>query len=79
LTVNGDHHARRTPFVFIGNNEYLQGLTMGARERLDGGTLSLYVAQRPSRLGLLRLAVHALFGRLAQARDFDVLLAPELV
>lgn len=77
LKVNGEAHARRTPFVFIGNNEYLmQGLNIGERERLDGGTLSLYVAQRPTRLGLVRLALHALTGRLHQARDFDVVLAP---
>ncbi len=80
LKVNGDEHVRRTPFVFIGNNEYLmQGLNMGARARLDGGMLSLYVAQRPTRLGLLRLAFHALRGRLSEAKDFDVLLARELV
>jgi diacylglycerol kinase family enzyme len=36
------------------------------------------VAQRPTRLGLVRLAWHALTGKLAQQRDFDVLLAPEL-
>lgn len=73
LKINGDEHLRRTPFVFIGNNEYLQGLTIGARERLDSGKLCLYVAQRPTRLGLLRYAVQALLGRLQQARDFDVL------
>jgi diacylglycerol kinase family enzyme len=78
LTINGDEHLRRTPFVFIGNNEYLQGLTMGARERLDSGKLCLYVAQKPTRLGLLRYALHALFGRLQEARDFDVLSAPTL-
>ena len=79
LSVNGEQHVRRTPFVFIGNNEYLQGWTMGARERLDGGTLSLYVAQRPTRLGLCRLALHALLGKLGEARDLDLLNAPELV
>jgi len=79
LTVLDEEHARRTPFVFIGNNEYLmQGLNIGERERLDGGTLSLYVAQRPTRLGLVRLAWHALTGSLAQARDFDVVLAPSM-
>jgi diacylglycerol kinase family enzyme len=79
LGVEGKAHARRTPFVFIGNNEYLmQGLNVGARARLDAGTLSLYVAQRPTRLGLVRLAWHALTGKLAQQRDFDVLLTPEL-
>ncbi|HEX5341840.1 MAG TPA: diacylglycerol kinase family protein [Duganella sp.] len=78
LRINGEEHLRRTPFVFIGNNEYLQGLTLGARERLDTGKLCLYVAQKPTRLGLLRYAVHALFGRLQEARDFDVLSAPSL-
>jgi diacylglycerol kinase family enzyme len=79
LHINGGEHARHTPFVFIGNNEYLmQGLNIGERERLDRGTLSLYVAQRPGRLGLVRLAFHALLGKLAQLEDFDVVLVPEL-
>jgi len=74
--VDGRQHARRTPFVFIGNNEYImQGLAIGERQRLDGGTLSLYVAQRPGRLGLVRFAWRALCGRLAQERDFDVMLS----
>lgn len=72
-------HARRTPFVFIGNNEYLmEGLNIGERERLNGGQLSLYVAQRPGRLGLLKLALHALVGKLSQAKDFDMLMANDL-
>jgi diacylglycerol kinase family enzyme len=79
LTVDGQRLARRTPFVFIGNNAYtMQGLAIGARECLDGGKLSLYVAQRPGRLGLLRFALRALRGTLAQERDFDVLLADEM-
>jgi diacylglycerol kinase family enzyme len=79
LAVNGERLARRTPFVFIGNNEYLmQGLAIGERARLDAGVLSLYVAQRPGRLGLLRFALRALSGKLAQERDFDVLVAPEM-
>ena len=76
VAVDGRQHARRTPFVFIGNNEYtMHGLAIGERERLDGGTLSLYVAQRPGRLGLVRFAWRALWGRLAQERDFDVMLS----
>ena len=76
---DGQEQARRTPFVFIGNNEYtMQGFSIGARARLDAGKLSLYVAQRPGRLGLLRLAWCALRGRLAQERDFDVLSAESL-
>jgi diacylglycerol kinase family enzyme len=69
---------RRTPFVFIGNNEYtFAGFTIGKRERLDGGRLSLYVAHRPSRIGLLWLAVSAVFGRLRDVENFDVLVSRE--
>lgn len=77
LDVNGERLARRTPFVFIGNNAYtMEGLSIGERARLDEGILSLYVAQRPTRLGLLRFAFDALLGRLGQERDFDVLTSP---
>jgi diacylglycerol kinase family enzyme len=79
LKINGEEHLRRTPFVFIGNNEYLQGLTLGGRETLDSGKLCLYVAQKPTRLGLVRYALHALLGKLSEARDFDVLSAASLV
>lgn len=79
LKLNGELHERSTSFVFIGNNEYtMEGFNIGERARLDDGVLSVYVAQRPGRLGLLRLALHALMGKLAQARDFDVLTARAL-
>jgi diacylglycerol kinase family enzyme len=80
LQLNGAQHVRRTPFVFIGNNEYLmEGFHIGVRECLNAGQLSLYVAHRTSRFGLLKLAIRALFGRLRQAKDFDALLAAEIV
>ena len=41
-------------------------------------TLSLYVAQRPGRMGLLKLALHALFGKLSQAKDFDIVTTTEV-
>jgi diacylglycerol kinase family enzyme len=79
LQINGTRLARRTPFVFIGNNSYtMEGLAIGERERIDDGVLSLYVAEKPTRLGLLRFAFDALRGRLADHPDFDVLHAPEL-
>jgi diacylglycerol kinase family enzyme len=74
LTVNGKTLARRTPFVFIGNNRYkMEGLSIGERDHLDDGLLSLYVPQHPTRLGLLRFAFDALLGKLGSERDFDVL------
>jgi len=80
LRIDGRDYARRTPFVFVGNNEYtIDGLQVGGRKTLSAGTLSLYVAQRTGRLGLLGFAVRALFGRLRQARDFDAALSEEVV
>jgi YegS/Rv2252/BmrU family lipid kinase len=79
LNADGQEIERKTPFVLVGNNEYrMESLQMGVRARLDAGRLSLYVAHRTGRLGLLRLAVRALFGRLRQAKDFDALGAQEI-
>jgi diacylglycerol kinase family enzyme len=72
LELGGEEHRRRTPFVFIGNNVYrMEGLDIGARERLDAGVLSVYLAHRTGRLGLVRLALRALFGRLYAGHDFE--------
>lgn len=80
LSLNGKEHVHRTSFVFIGNNEYsMEGFSIGERERLDGGQLSLYVVQGTGRFGLFRLALRALFGKLRQAKDFDVLLAKRIL
>jgi diacylglycerol kinase family enzyme len=80
LVVDGKEVLRRTPFVFIGNNEYrMEGFAIGERSGLDDGVLSLYVAQRPGRWRLLQLAIRALTGHLRQARDFDAILAADIV
>lgn len=79
LSIDGQEHWRRTPFVFIGNNPYLMsGLDIGKRSSLTEGCLSLYVCHHTGRWGLLRLALHALFGRLRQAHDFDMLTATDI-
>jgi diacylglycerol kinase family enzyme len=79
LEADGTEIARATPFVFVGNNEYqVENLQLGARSCLDAGRLSLYVAHRTGRLGLLRLALSALLGRLREAHDFDALCAREI-
>lgn len=74
IEVDGKTLTRRTPFVFIGNNEYtMEGFNIGERAALDRGRLSLYLTHRMGRFGLLHLAFLALFRRLDQARDFDML------
>jgi diacylglycerol kinase family enzyme len=79
LEVDGKSLARRTPFVFVGNNRYeMEGFRIGERPRLDGAELSLYVANRTGRLGLVRLALRALLGRLDQAADFDTACAKHI-
>ncbi|MEO8802604.1 MAG: diacylglycerol kinase family protein [Rudaea sp.] len=76
LSVGGEKIERRTAIIFIGNNAYqMNGLRIGERERLDGGLLSLYLPHRGGRSGLSMLAVRALFGRLRESKDFDVLFA----
>ena len=80
ISLGSEVYQRQTPFIFIGNNEYsMEGFTIGERERLDAGNLSLYVVQRTGRMGLLALAMRALFGRLRQAKDVDALLARKIV
>lgn len=79
LSTDDQTFIRKTPFVFIGNNEYeMESFKIGARSCLDAGQLSLYVAHRTGRSGLLRLAWRALFGRLRDARDFDALCSKEI-
>ncbi len=79
LEADGQRLLRRTPFVFIGNNEYdMELFTLGSRSRLDAGVLSLHVAHRTGRLGLLRLAWSAFLGALRRQHDFDVLLTREI-
>lgn len=69
----------RTPFVFIGNNEYeMETLDVGGRVCLDRGQLSLYMTNRTGRLGLIRLALRALFGGLRQEKDFLSLCTQEI-
>ena len=76
LKVEGEVIRRRTPLVFIGNNDYeLDGLRLGRRARLDAGLLSVHVIDCTRRFGLLMLAARALGGRLRKARDFETLWA----
>ncbi|GAC1603482.1 MAG: diacylglycerol kinase family protein [Ramlibacter sp.] len=80
IEVQGETLLRRTPFVFIGNNEYtMEGFAIGERKALDRGCLSLYLSHRMGRFGLLRLAFMALLRRLDQARDFEMLMATGFV
>lgn len=73
VTLEGRKREFKTPFVFVGNNEYqVTGLGFGGRTCLNNGKLGLYLGNRTSRLGLVRLALRAMVGRLQEAKDFEV-------
>ncbi|CAN5193320.1 diacylglycerol kinase family protein [soil metagenome] len=80
LTADGRELTRRTPLVFVGNNEYeMDSFQLGARSCLNKGQLSLYVAHHVSRARLLQLSLAALFGwSPGEAPDFDQLCVSEL-
>ena len=71
LQAEGKELRRRTPFVFVGNNQYvLKGFDIGKRERLDEGQLCVYISPRTGRVGLGLLALRALLGRIREEKDF---------
>jgi len=79
LIVAGAQLNCRTPFVFIGNNEYaMEVFKIGHRKGLNGGKLSLYITNRIGRLGLIRLGLRALFGRLRNEKDFVAMTTDEV-
>jgi diacylglycerol kinase family enzyme len=72
LTVRaeGQQQELRSPLVFIGNNLYETSLPRpGTRAALDRGELCLCVTRHQSRLGLLRMGLRAMLGRLRDERD----------
>jgi diacylglycerol kinase family enzyme len=79
LNAEGKKFNRRTPFVFIGNNEYaMESFKIGGRDRLNAGQLSLYMTHRTGRLGLLWLGLRGVFGRLRNDKDFLAMCTTEV-
>jgi diacylglycerol kinase family enzyme len=73
IAFEGRQISQRTAFLFVGNNEYkIAGFELGSRVCVNAGKLGLYFTRGTGRFGLFRLAFHALFGRVDQARDFEV-------
>lgn len=79
LRIGKKFMERRTPFVFVGNNEYeIHSFNIGARSSLQDGILSVYVLHRTGRTGLFLLALRSLFSVLREAEDFDEYFTDEL-
>jgi YegS/Rv2252/BmrU family lipid kinase len=72
LEIEGETVVRRTPLVFIGNNEYrMDGLEVGARNSLTDGCLCLYLLNASKRSTLIRLALQVLFGMAQKAHELE--------
>lgn len=79
IDVDGRQRTWRTPFVFVGNNEYaIDGIRLGARARLDHGKLFVYLAPRARTRDLPTLLAKALVGRASQSGAFEIVAATEL-
>jgi diacylglycerol kinase family enzyme len=79
ISAEGRSVEQRTPFVFVGNNNYEISLfSLGTRGSLERGELCLYFARRTGRWGLVRLAVRAVLGTLRQDKDFEAMCLEEV-
>jgi diacylglycerol kinase family enzyme len=79
LEVEGRQTVSRTPFVFVGNNEYeVEGIHLGARTRLDAGRLFAYLAPRVHTRDLPKLLTQALLGRAKQDGHLEVVSSADL-
>lgn len=77
--IDGKHFLRKTPFVFIGNNEYAMDLYhIGARPNLTDGKLSVYFLRRGGRWGVIVMLLRTFFGCLRQWNDFETILTTEI-
>jgi diacylglycerol kinase family enzyme len=75
LVADGEPLLRRTPFVFVGNNDYrMEGLRAGTREALDRGVIAIYVMNASGRRSLVWLGFQILLGRTGQLRELDTFL-----
>ena len=78
ISAEGESIVRRTPFVFVGNNEYrMEGLNAGARDSLAGGHLALYVLNAERRTGLLQLAWQVFRRGVDEVKELDLLTVEE--
>ncbi len=82
VNVKTDNDSKRckTPFVFVGNNEYKFDIfNLGSRENLSDGKLSLYYPNTTGRISMIKFALLALTDKLDQSKDFESSLAKNIV
>ena len=79
ISAEGETAVRRTPFVFVGNNEYrMAGLNPGVRESIARGHLALYVLNAGGRMGLLQLAWGVVLRGAAEVKELDLITVEDI-
>jgi len=77
-TAEGGGLAERTPLVFVGGNRFqIEEFNLPGQRCVRRGELAIYVARTDGKLGLLRLGLQALLGRLRGERRLEVMCAGE--
>jgi diacylglycerol kinase family enzyme len=63
----------KTPFVFIGNNDYKIDLfNLGTRTSLDKGKLCIYFPNTSGKMSIMKFAFLTLLNKIKQAEDFII-------
>ena len=79
ITTERGSVVRQTPFVFVGNNEYVfEGAQLGTRASLDSGRLFAYLTPRVRASELPMVLVRALLRRPETSQDLEIVSAPEI-
>lgn len=79
ISAEGETAVRRTPFVFVGNNEYrMAGLNPGVRESIASGHLALYVLNAGGRMGLLQLAWRVVLRGAGETKELDLITVEDI-
>lgn len=74
IIAEGQTTVRRTPFVFVGNNEYrMVGLNPGSRDSVANRHLALYVLNAERRTGLLHLAWQVVLKGADEVKELDLI------
>ncbi len=80
ITSDGRIVKCKTPFVFVGNNDYKFDLfNLGRRDGLQDGRLSIYYPKYEGRISYLRLILKTLLGKLDQEENFQILHNEEII
>lgn len=70
-TITIGEETFRTPFIFVGNNEYNIADMQGTRDHLNDSILSVYIVNATTRFGLVKLFLAALIRQLHTVDSFE--------